>query len=118
MTPLEAIGGRAYHATPEALFAAFVEALRDLHARGGMHDVLRLAAAASTRFGATAPPPDRAAAAPAFETPSGDDLLEAVIGALERAFRRGGLEAVVDELSQMGAVVRRVVRDAAPAPAA
>jgi len=106
--------GAGPHATPEALFATFVDALHDLHARGGMREVLRLAAAASASFGPVAPPPDgrsaRSSAASTLYGVNGDELFEALIGALERAFCRGGLDEVMHELSMMGTVVRRVVR--------
>jgi hypothetical protein len=109
----DAVWGARAHETPEALFATFLDALRDLHARGGMRDVLRLAAAASGSIGSVAPPPDGPSAsggASTLDTANGDEIFEALIGALERAFCRGGLEEAMNELSMMGAVVRRVAQ--------
>jgi hypothetical protein len=105
------LGGVEPDATPEALFATFLDALRDLHARGGMRDVLRLAVAASGSFGRVAPPRDGPSApsteASTLDDVNADELFETLIAALERAFCRGGLEEVMAELSMMGAVVRR-----------
>lgn len=103
---------RAIDATPEALFAAFLDGLREIHARDGMRGVRGVASAAGGVHAALADAGARVAGAgPGLPAgASAPDGIEAIEAALQRAFGRGGLEEAIGELSRIGAAF-----DGAPA---
>lgn len=105
--------GAPIDTAPEALFATFLDGVREIYARDGMRGVMAVALAA-----ADGAPPKRAAFGaapwsmrdgPAIADLGDDEMFEALVAALESAFLHGGLEAAIGELSLVGTVIARVV---------